>query len=122
MLTGMLVNRFAVLIGPINHLKHLISRERLPFSAAYVSSLALTLYFSLGVRPLAPFPLPCRPLTEFHLLFFAQAHSYVGSLIFAIIQVLALLSYIAAYFPGGTQTLRFGGAMALRGAGSLLPI
>ncbi len=36
-------------------------------------------------------------------------------------QVVALLSYIAAYFPGGTQTLRFGGAMALRGAGSLLP-
>lgn len=41
---------FAVLVGPLNHLKHLISRERLPFSFAYVTSLALTLYFSVGVR------------------------------------------------------------------------
>ncbi|KAI0632851.1 ER-to-golgi vesicle protein transport Sft2 [Trametes polyzona] len=88
---------FAVLIGPINHIKHLFSKERLPFSAAYLGSLGLTLYFSLG------------------------AHSYVGSLICAIVQIVALLSYVAAYFPGGTQTLRFGGQMALRGAGSLLP-
>ncbi|KAI0085601.1 SFT2-domain-containing protein [Irpex rosettiformis] len=89
---------FAVLIGPLAHIKHLISRERLPFSVAYLSSLGLTLYFSLG------------------------AHSYLGSLICAIVQVIALLSYIVAYFPGGTQTLRFGGQMALRGAGSLLPL
>ena len=38
------------------------------------------------------------------------------------IQVVALVSYILAYFPGGTQTLRFGSQMALRGAGSLLPL
>ena len=37
------------------------------------------------------------------------------------VQVVALLSYVLAYFPGGVQTLRFGGSMALRGAGSLLP-
>ncbi|KAI0742694.1 ER-to-golgi vesicle protein transport Sft2 [Daedaleopsis nitida] len=88
---------FSVLIGPINHLKHLISKERLPFSIAYLASLGLTLYFSLG------------------------AQSYLGSLIGAIVQVVALVSYVLAYFPGGTQTLRFGGQMALRGAGSLLP-
>lgn len=41
--------RFSVLIGPINHIKHLVSKERLPFSAAYLASLGLTLYFSLGV-------------------------------------------------------------------------
>ncbi|GJE88944.1 ER-to-golgi vesicle protein transport Sft2 [Phanerochaete sordida] len=89
---------FSVLIGPINHMKHLVSKERLPFSFAYITSLALTLYFSLG------------------------AHSYIGSLICAIIQVFALVSYVLAYFPGGVQTLRFGSQMALRGAGSLLPI
>jgi len=88
---------FSVLIGPINHLKHLVSRERLPFSIAYVASLALTLYFSLG------------------------AHSYIGSLLGAIVQVIALVSYVLAYFPGGITTLRFGSQMALRGAGSLLP-
>jgi len=88
---------FSVLIGPINHVKHLLSKERLPFSIAYVVSLALTLYFSLG------------------------AHSYLGSLICAIAQVVALISYVLAYFPGGVTTLRFGSQMALRGAGSLLP-
>ncbi|TFK29074.1 ER-to-golgi vesicle protein transport Sft2 [Coprinopsis marcescibilis] len=88
---------FSVLIGPLNHMKHLISKERLPFSAVYVSSLGLTLYFSLG------------------------AHSYFGSLISGAVQVVALVAYILAYFPGGTQTLRLGGSLALRGASSILP-
>ncbi|KAJ9104492.1 hypothetical protein QFC21_001988 [Naganishia friedmannii] len=64
---------FAVLQGPLNHLKHIMSKERLPFSIAYFGSLALTLYFSLGVA--------------------------------------ALLTYLAAYFPGGITTLRYGGQM-----------
>jgi len=88
---------FSVLIGPMNHMRHLISKERLPFSVAYLSSLGLTLYFALGL------------------------HSYFGSLMGAVVQVIALLSYVLAYFPGGTQTLRFGSQMALRGAGTLLP-
>jgi hypothetical protein len=81
----------------MNHIRHLLSKERLPFSVAYLSSLGLTLYFALG------------------------PHSYFGSLIGAVVQVIALFSYVLAYFPGGTQTLRFGSQMALRGAGSLLP-
>lgn len=89
---------FSVLIGPLNHLKHLVSKERLLFSIAYLASLGLTLYFALG------------------------AHSYIGSLLGAIVQVVALISYVLVYFPGGVTTLRFGGQMALRGAGSLLPI
>ncbi|KII84113.1 hypothetical protein PLICRDRAFT_179792 [Plicaturopsis crispa FD-325 SS-3] len=89
---------FSVLIGPINHLKHLVSTERLPFSIVYIGSLTLTLWFSLG------------------------AHSYLGSIISAIVQIVALVSYVLAYFPGGTTTLRYGGQAALRGAGSLLPI
>lgn len=48
---GCTIFRFSVLIGPINHLKHLLSKERLPFTCAYVTSLGLTLYFALGVRP-----------------------------------------------------------------------
>ena len=36
-------------------------------------------------------------------------------------QVVSLIAYVLAYFPGGTQTLRLGGSLALRGAGSLLP-
>ncbi|KAG8908761.1 protein transport protein sft2 [Tulasnella sp. 403] len=88
---------FAVLVGPINHIKHLASPERLPFSAAYLGSLIATIYFSVGRK------------------------SYIGSIIGAIVQIIALITYIAAYFPGGTQTIRFGGQMLLRGAGSALP-
>ncbi|WWC91057.1 uncharacterized protein L201_005998 [Kwoniella dendrophila CBS 6074] len=88
---------FAILHGPWNHLKHILSSERLPFSLAYFGSLGLTLFFAIGIR------------------------STLGTLIAAIIQVVALLSYLAAYFPGGITTLRFGGQMALRGAGSVLP-
>ncbi|KAH7882171.1 ER-to-golgi vesicle protein transport Sft2 [Phlebopus sp. FC_14] len=88
---------FSVLIGPINHVKHLVSKERLPFSVVYFSSLGLTLYFSLGVQ------------------------SYLGSLLAGVVQVVALVAYVLAYFPGGSQTLRFGGQVALRGAGNLLP-
>ncbi|EED81114.1 predicted protein [Postia placenta Mad-698-R] len=88
---------FSVLIGPLNHLKHIVSKERLPFSIAYLASLGLTLYFALGVRP-------ARVSRE------TRAH------------VVALISYVLVYFPGGVTTLRFGGQMALRGAGSLLPI
>lgn len=88
---------FTILIGPINHIKHLVSKDRLPFSFVYLSSLGLTLYFAL------------------------KAHSYFGSLICGGVQIFALITYVLAYFPGGTQTLRMGGSLALRGAGSLLP-
>ncbi|KAF7759782.1 hypothetical protein Agabi119p4_11477 [Agaricus bisporus var. burnettii] len=88
---------FSVLIGPINHIKHLVSKDRLPFSIVYLASLGLTLYFALG------------------------SHSYLGSLACGAVQVVSLAAYVLAYFPGGTQTLRMGGSLALRGAGSLLP-
>lgn len=88
---------FAVLVGPITHLKHLLSKERLPFSAAYITSLALTIYFSISVQ------------------------SYLGSLICGIVQVACLVAYVLAYFPGGITTLRFGANMLLRGTSSILP-
>ncbi|KAJ7468618.1 Got1/Sft2-like family-domain-containing protein [Mycena latifolia] len=88
---------FSVLIGPINHLKHLITAERLPFTAVYFSSLGLTLYFAMG------------------------PHSYVGSLVCSVVQILALVSYVLAYFPGGSATLRLAGSTAFRSASSLLP-
>lgn len=41
---------WAVLMGPWSYAKHLISGPRLPFTAAYFGSIALTLYFAIGVR------------------------------------------------------------------------
>jgi hypothetical protein len=40
---------FSVLWGPVSHMKHLFSPQRLPFTAAYLASMALTL-FSACVR------------------------------------------------------------------------
>ena len=73
--------RFSVLIGPINHIKHLFSKDRLLFTLAYFSSLGLTLYFSVGVS---------KPLFITHLYINAehfQLKSYLGSLVGAIVQV-----------------------------------
>lgn len=40
---------WAVLMGPWTYAKHLVSGARLPFTAAYFGSIALTLYFAIGV-------------------------------------------------------------------------
>ncbi|XHF97124.1 hypothetical protein AWENTII_000725 [Aspergillus wentii] len=40
---------WAVLMGPWVYAKHLVSGSRLPFTAAYFGSIALTLYFAIGV-------------------------------------------------------------------------
>lgn len=79
-------------------LRHLMSQGRLPFSVAYVSSMIGTLYFALGPR--------WRLVT----------------FLFALIQLVALLFYLAAYFPGGVTTLRYAGSMLARGGSSLLPL
>ncbi len=43
---------WAVLLGPVTYTKHLISASRLPFTAVYFGSIALTLLFAFQVRPL----------------------------------------------------------------------
>ena len=40
---------WAVLMGPIQYAQHLISGPRLPFTAAYFGSIALTLVFAIKV-------------------------------------------------------------------------
>ncbi|KAL5045707.1 Got1/Sft2-like family-domain-containing protein [Aspergillus fruticulosus] len=39
---------WAVLMGPMIYARHLISGSRLPFTAAYFGSIAMTLYFAIG--------------------------------------------------------------------------
>lgn len=36
-------------MGPMAYIQHLLSGNRLPFTAAYFGSIFMTLYFSLGV-------------------------------------------------------------------------
>lgn len=45
---------WAVLMGPIIYVKHLISEPRLPFTAAYFGSIGMTLFSAIGVSALLP--------------------------------------------------------------------
>ncbi|XP_065909352.1 uncharacterized protein [Dysidea avara] len=74
---------FSFLWGPWNHMMHLISLERLPFTIAYVLSLAATLWAALG------------------------AHSTILTLVFSVIQIGALVWFLVSYIPGGTTGLKF---------------
>ncbi|KAI8801135.1 Got1/Sft2-like family-domain-containing protein [Cladochytrium replicatum] len=75
------LSSMALLKGPRAHFKHITSRERLPFSIAYFSSMILTLYFAL------------------------VQSSYIFTILFSIIQLLALLWYLGSYAPGGTSIM-----------------
>ena len=49
--TAVLVASFSSCMLTIRLARHLLSQERLPFTATYFGSIALTLYFALGVSP-----------------------------------------------------------------------
>ncbi|KAL3460734.1 Got1/Sft2-like family-domain-containing protein [Aspergillus heterothallicus] len=76
---------WAVLMGPMIYAKHLVSGPRLPFTAAYFGSIAMTLYFAVGL------------------------HSTFLTLISSIFQLAALLWYVVSYFPMGSTGLQFMG-------------
>ncbi|OQD77955.1 hypothetical protein PENDEC_c002G03657 [Penicillium decumbens] len=76
---------WAVLMGPWSYVKHLISGSRLPFTAAYFGSIALTLYFAIGLQNL------------------------FLTLISSICQLVALVWYLVSYFPMGSTGLQYVG-------------
>ncbi|XP_052819636.1 uncharacterized protein LOC128245492 [Mya arenaria] len=74
---------FSMLWGPWNHIKHLFSQDRLPFSLVYFGTMFATIYFSIWVR------------------------STVMTVFFAVVQILALVWYIMSYIPGGQTGMKF---------------
>ncbi|XP_064461315.1 uncharacterized protein LOC135371186 [Ornithodoros turicata] len=78
-----IISSFALLWGPTNHIKHLFSKERLPFTLTYFGTSCLTLYFALWER------------------------NTLLTAIFAVCQLVSLLWYIVSYIPGGQTGLRF---------------
>ncbi|KAG0268365.1 hypothetical protein BGZ95_002493 [Linnemannia exigua] len=90
----LLMTSFALLKGPAAHLKALISRERLPFTGAYIGSMIFVLYSSLVLN------------------------SYVLTIIGTVIEILALLYYFTSYSPFSGGSIRLGSRMA----SGLLPI
>jgi len=81
---------FAVLRGVREQLQHMFCWSRMPFTAAYLASVLLTLYCALF------------------------AHSYSGVLLFSAAQCGALAYYLASYLPGGSRAIRFITAAAYR--------
>ncbi|KAJ3694719.1 hypothetical protein LUZ60_000096 [Juncus effusus] len=69
--------------GPKNQLAHMASKERLPFTVGFLGCMVGTIYVSMVL------------------------HSYFLSVIFSVLQVLALGYYTISYFPGGSTGLRF---------------
>lgn len=78
-----IIGSFFALKGPKNQLTHMTSKERLPFTLGFVGSMVGTIYVSMVV------------------------HSYILSVLFSVLQVLALSYYAISYFPGGSSGLKF---------------
>uniref|UniRef100_A0A6P8HRK6 Vesicle transport protein n=1 Tax=Actinia tenebrosa TaxID=6105 RepID=A0A6P8HRK6_ACTTE len=77
------IGSFSLLWGPVNHVKHLCSLGRLPFTAAYFGSMLITLYMALFVK------------------------STILTILFAVIQMVSLVWYFVSYIPGGTRGMHF---------------
>eukprot|EP00842_Homolaphlyctis_polyrhiza_P005608 jgi/Hompol1/6048/HPOL_004821-RA len=73
---------FSLLNGLMAHAKHIFSWDRLPFTASYLGSMLLTLFFAV-IKP-----------------------SYILVLVFCIAQVICLAWYLGSYLPGGVHGLR----------------
>ncbi|RVW46243.1 Protein transport protein SFT2 [Vitis vinifera] len=78
-----IIGSFFALKGPKNQLAHMFSRERLPFTLGFISSMVGTIYVSMVL------------------------HSYVFSVLFSVLQVLALSYYAISYFPEGSAGMKF---------------
>ncbi|XP_019183143.1 PREDICTED: protein transport protein SFT2-like [Ipomoea nil] len=78
-----IIGSFFALRGTKNQFAHMSSKERLPFTLGFLGSMIGTLYVSMGL------------------------HSYILSVLFSVIQVMALLYYAVSYFPGGSAGLKF---------------
>ncbi|KAJ2905106.1 hypothetical protein MKZ38_006352 [Zalerion maritima] len=83
---------FAAVMGPMAYFRHLLSGPRLPFTAAYLGSIALCFYSALGL------------------------HSPGLTILAAIVQLVALLWYLVSYFPMGSSGLRLASSFGARQA------
>ncbi|GJJ73179.1 hypothetical protein EMPS_05537 [Entomortierella parvispora] len=90
----LLMTSFALLRGPMTHLRALTSRERLPFTAVYFGSMIFTLWASLSIN------------------------SYILTIIGTVVEILALVYYFTSYSPISGGNIRLGSRMA----SSLLPV
>lgn len=77
------ISSFALLRGPMNHLKQLFSMKLLPFTTAYFGTTFATLYFALVVQ------------------------STLLTVVFTLCQCASIVWYVMASIPGGETGLKF---------------
>ena len=87
----LVLSAFASLKGWKSQVKHMFSKERIWFSAAYISSMFATLYTATVMK------------------------SYLLSLVFSVLQMMALIYYLVSYFPGGVESAKTVMMMFYRG-------
>ncbi|KRX08681.1 hypothetical protein PPERSA_07493 [Pseudocohnilembus persalinus] len=73
----------ALLKGPLAFYRSLTMKEKLPYSVSYISTLLLTLFFSLIKQ------------------------NYILVILFSLLQMTALSFLVATIFPGGTQGMKY---------------
>lgn len=91
--SALVLSSLGALRGWASLASSMISKERTPFTIAYVVSLAATLYSSLVM------------------------HSYIFSLICCAGQIVTLVYFIASFFPGGAAGAQY--VFGTLGRGSL---
>lgn len=87
---------FGALQGPMDYCKHLISRERLPFTVVYFGSIFSTLYCALILK------------------------STILTLITGFVEIFAVLYYTLSYFPFGAQGFSMVMSLGIRQFSSLI--
>ncbi|XP_037283360.2 uncharacterized protein LOC119176255 isoform X4 [Rhipicephalus microplus] len=78
-----IISSFALLRGPMNHVKQLLSLKQLPFTTAYFGTTFATLYFALVVK------------------------STLLTVLFTICQCASIIWFVLASIPGGETGLKF---------------
>lgn len=77
------LSSFGFLWGPWTHMKHLFTKEKLPFTLCYGSTLIGTLYCAMFL------------------------HSTPLTVLLAVFQIIALIWFLVSYIPGGNTGLSF---------------
>ncbi|XP_071856618.1 uncharacterized protein [Bombus fervidus] len=92
------LSSFCFLFGPLSYLKSLFSAEKRCFSMSYFVTLVGTLYCALHLQS--------TPLT----------------VVCAVLQLIAMLSFLISHIPGGTKGLMFFTRMFKSSVNSTLPV
>ncbi|ODV85969.1 hypothetical protein CANARDRAFT_198194 [[Candida] arabinofermentans NRRL YB-2248] len=87
---------FGCLQGPVDYCKHLISKDRLPFTVVFFGSVLSTLYCAAVLK------------------------STILTLITGIVEIFAVLYYTLSYFPFGAQGFQMITSMGLRQFSTLI--